>query len=87
MHLVAIAILAIAALAGAWFIAGEISAGVVTSRNSTVSRADNPASFWTRIAIKALFVVFALAVLLNALGLTGDPMMFVHTTFPAFFRH
>lgn len=88
MHLIAIIVLSAAALLGAWFIIGEIVSGqTATKAKSVISRAENPGGFWFAIAIKTAFIVFAVAVLLHVLGLTGDPLVWLRETFPAFVRH
>ncbi|MBR2118314.1 MAG: hypothetical protein V4458_11440 [Pseudomonadota bacterium] len=87
MPLLAITVLCAAAVLGAWFIVGEIVSGQTSTKaKSSISRADNPGGFWLTIMIKAAFVVFAVAVLLHALGLTGDPIVWLRETFPAFVR-
>ena len=48
--------------------------------------AKTPADFIT-VACKAAFVAFAVAVVLNAFGLTGDPSAWFARTFPFMVRH
>jgi len=87
MPLLAVTVLCAAAFLGAWFIFGEIVSGQTSTKaKSSISRAENPGGFWLTIMIKAAFVVFVVAVLLNASGLTGDPLVWLRETFPAFFR-
>ena len=87
MPLLAFIVLSAAVLLGAWFIIGEIVSGQASAKAGSFNRADEPGAYWLAILTKVAFVVFAVAVLLNALGLTGDPYVWLHGTFPAFFRH
>lgn len=87
MPLLAVTVICAAAFFAAWFIVGEIVSGQASTKaNSVIKRAENPGGFWLTILIKAAFVVFAVAVLLHALGLTADPLVWLRETFPAFFR-
>ena len=43
---------------------------------------DNPGGFYLTVACKAGCICFAIAVLLNALGLISDPFAWMARTFP-----
>ena len=47
---------------------------------------DNAGGFCLTVTCKAAFVCFAIAVLSNALGLTGDPFAWLARTFPLMVR-
>jgi hypothetical protein len=46
-------------------------------QRSTIDVRENPGGYYLLIFIKAAFVCFAVAVLLNAFGLTGDPFIWM----------
>lgn len=65
----------------------NLKTGVIdTGRGWIIDRRDNPAGFWAYIAFGAFFVAFAIAVVLNQIGLTGDPFAWVHRALPSLFR-
>ena len=69
-----------------WSIANNLRTGVATNGKMTIDLRQNAGGFYLTIACKAAFVCFALAVLLNALGLIGDPFAWLARTFPFFAR-
>jgi hypothetical protein len=58
-----------------WAPINELRTGIATSRRGTIDLRENPGGFYRLIFIKAAFVCFAVAVLLNAFGLIGDPFV------------
>jgi hypothetical protein len=60
--------------------------GTASGRGWTLERRDNPAGFWAYTLFNVLFVAFAAAVLLNAIGLVGDPFAWVRGVVPSLFR-
>ena len=65
-----------------WSIVNDLRTGSMTNGGMTIDLSDNPGGFYLTIACKAAFVSFAFAVLLNALGLIGDPFVWFTQTFP-----
>jgi hypothetical protein len=65
-----------------WALANELRTGIATGRRSTIDVRENPGGFCLLIFIKAAFVCFAVAVLLNALGLIGDPFVWMRQNLP-----
>jgi hypothetical protein len=60
----------------------NLKTGVIdNNRGWVIARRDNPGGFYLYTAVNALFVGFAVAVVLNALGLIGDPFAWVTQTF------
>ncbi len=69
----------------AYYLWKNLKTGIVdTGRGWTVARKDNPAGFWAYIAFGAFFVVFAIAVVLNQIGLIGDPFAWLSRTLRSF---
>jgi hypothetical protein len=65
-----------------WALMNELRTGIATSRRSTIDVRENPGGFYLLIFIKAAFVCFAVAVLLNAFGLVGDPFIWMRHNLP-----
>ncbi len=82
------AVFAIAGLIALWSVANDIGSGkaATTKPAWTIDRDENPGGFWFTVLCKAAFVGFAIAVLLHALGLIGDPVVWIQQTFPFFAR-
>jgi hypothetical protein len=64
----------------------DLTAGNTTNRRMTIDARENPGGFYLVMLCKAGFVCFAVAVILNALGLIGDPFVWVQQTFPFLVR-
>ena len=65
-----------------WSIVTDVRAGSTTNRSTTIELRDNPGGFYFVQIWKAAVVVFAAATLLHGLGLIGDPVSWIHQTFP-----
>lgn len=65
-----------------WSIVTDIRAGSTTNRSTTIEVKDNPGGFYFVQIAKAVVVCFAAATLLHGLGLIGDPVTWIHETFP-----
>ncbi len=78
------AVFAIAGLVALWSVASDIRSGkaATTKPAWTIDRQENPGGFWFTVLCKAAFVGFAIALLLHALGLIGDPVAWIRQTFP-----
>jgi hypothetical protein len=55
----------------------DIRSGTATSRSWKCNVRRNPIGFWLIIAIRAVFVAFAIAEILYAFGLVSNPMLTV----------
>jgi len=60
----------------------ELRTGIATSNRSTIDVRENPGGFYLLISIKAAFVCFAAAVLLNSFGLIGAPFVWMRQNLP-----
>lgn len=69
-------------LYSAWSIVQDIKAGASTNRGMTIEAKDNPGGFYLIQFVKTCFVCFAIAVLLNTLGLIGDPYIWLKQNLP-----
>jgi hypothetical protein len=69
-----------------WSIVNNLRTGVATNGKMTIDIRENAGGFYLTIACKAAFVGFAIAVLLNALGLIDDPFAWFARTFPFMVR-
>ncbi|MBI3700658.1 MAG: hypothetical protein HY242_09490 [Afipia sp.] len=57
----------------------NLKTGIIdTGRGWRMERDTNPAGFWLYTLFNVLFVAFAIAVLLNAIGLIADPFPVVN---------
>lgn len=65
-----------------WALVNELRTGIATSNRSTIDVRENPGGYYLLIFIEAAFGSFALAVLLNAFGLTGDPFIWMRQKLP-----
>lgn len=65
-----------------WALMNELRTGIATSRRSSIDVRDNPGGFYLLIFIKAAFVCLAVAVLLNAFGVIGDPFVWMRQNLP-----
>jgi hypothetical protein len=61
-------------LAAIWGIGKNITTGTATSRGWTCTIDDNPVGFCLIVATKGAMVGFAIAEILYAFGLSGDPI-------------
>lgn len=60
----------------------NLTTGVIDNKRGwVINRSDNPGGFYLYTLCNALFVGFAIAVLLNLFGLIGDPFAWVTQTF------
>ncbi len=60
----------------------NLRTGIIDSkRGRTIDRRENPGGFYLTTLANVLFVCFAIAVLLNALELIGDPFVWIKQTF------
>ena len=64
----------------------DLRAGIATNGRMTIDIRENPGGFYLTIACKAAFAGFAIAVLLNVLGLIDDPFAWFARTFPFLVR-
>ena len=69
-----------------WSIVNNLRTGIATNGKMTIDIRENAGGFYLTIACKAAFVGFAIAVLLNALGLIDDPFAWFARTFPFMVR-
>jgi hypothetical protein len=69
-------------LVSLWSLIKDISTGTTTNRGTTIDVRDNPGGFYLIQFCKACFVCFAVAVLLNAFGLIGDPFVWMRQNLP-----
>jgi len=59
----------------------NLRTGIIDNKRGwTIDRRDNPGGFYLYTLANVLFVIFAIAVLLNALGLIGDPFVWIKQT-------
>jgi hypothetical protein len=65
-----------------WSIFTDFKAGSTTNRGMTIELKENPGGFYFVQVWKAAVVCFAAATLLHGLGLIGDPVTWIHQTFP-----
>lgn len=65
-----------------WTMVTDIRAGSTTNRGMTINVRENPGGFYLVMFAKGAFACFAAATLLHTLGLIGDPVAWVHETFP-----
>lgn len=66
----------------------ELRTGIINNNRSyETSVRENPGGFYLTIICNAGFVVFAGAVVLHAIGLIGDPFVWIKQTFPFLVRH
>ena len=65
-----------------WSIFTDIRAGSTTNRDMTIDVKENRGGFYFVMIAKGGFVCFAAATLLHTLGLIGDPVTWIHETFP-----
>lgn len=65
-----------------WSMIGDLRSGSTTNRGMTIDAKENPGGFCLVMLCKAGFVCFAIAVLLNALGLIGDPLVWMRQNLP-----
>jgi hypothetical protein len=65
-----------------WSIMSDLRTGIATNGRMPIDIKENAGGFYLTIACKAAFVCFAIAVLLNAFGLIGDPFAWLARTFP-----
>ena len=70
-----------------WSVVNDLRSGSATNGRMTIHARENPGGFYLTVACKAAFVAFAVAVVLNAFGLTGDPSAWFARTFPFMVRH
>ena len=69
------AVFAILGLLAAWSIRRDIIRGTASSQGWTCTLDDNPVGFALIVASKGLMLGFAVAVVLHAFGLVGDPVV------------
>jgi hypothetical protein len=69
-----------------WSITNDLRTGSTTTRGTTFIASENPGGFYLTVACKAACVCFAAAVVLNTLGLVGDPFAWFAETFPSMAR-
>ena len=65
-----------------WTMVTDIRAGSTTNRGTTIDARENPGGFYLVMFAKGAFACFAAAMLLHSLGLIGDPVTWIHQTFP-----
>jgi hypothetical protein len=69
-------------LCAIWGIRQNITSGTVSSRGWTCTIDDNPVGFCLIISMKAGFVGLAIAEILYAFGLVGDPFALIKHALP-----
>jgi len=69
-----------------WSIMNDLGTGNATSRTTIINVRENPGGFYLVVFCKAVFVSFAIAAILNAFGLIGDPFVWFAQTFPFLVR-
>jgi len=69
-----------------WSMVNDLRGGIATNGKMTIDVRENAGGFYLTIACKAAFAGFAIAVLLNVLGLIGDPFAWFARTFPFLVR-
>jgi hypothetical protein len=67
-----------------WGIQRDISSGSATSRGWTCTVDDNPIGFCLIVSVKVFVVGLAIAEILHACGLAGDPIANIKRMLPAF---
>jgi hypothetical protein len=65
-----------------WSLMNALGSGTMTTRNSTVNVKDSPGAFYQICFCRAALICFAVAVILNAFGVIGDPFTWAHTYLP-----
>jgi hypothetical protein len=65
-----------------WSIMNDLGTGNASTRGSTINVREKPGGFYLVVFCKAAFFCFAIAVVLHALGLIGDPFVWMRQTFP-----
>ena len=65
-----------------WSLVSDLRTASTTNRGTTIDVRDNPGGFYFIQLCKAGFVCFAIAVMLNSLGLIGDPFVWMRQTLP-----
>jgi hypothetical protein len=69
-------------LCAIWGIRQNITSGIASSRGWTCTIDDNPTGFCLIVSMRAAFVVFAIAEILYAFGLVGDPLAQIRRALP-----
>ena len=69
-----------------WSMVSDLRAGIASNGQMTIDIRENAGGFYLTIACKAAFAGFAIAVLLNVLGLIDDPFAWFARTFPFLVR-
>jgi hypothetical protein len=67
-----------------WGIQRNISSGSATSHGWTCTIDDNPIGFCLIVSVKVFAIGVAIAEILHAFGLAGDPMVRIKQMLPAF---
>ncbi|SDR91359.1 hypothetical protein [Bradyrhizobium canariense] len=75
-------IFGILGLAALWGITKNIRTGTATSRGWTCTLDDNPIGFCLIVCVKAAVIGLAIAEIMYALGLSGDPIKDIQHAFP-----
>lgn len=76
------AIFGILGLIAAWAIRNNIRSGTASSHGWTCTIDDNPFGFCLIVSMKAVFAGFAIAEILHAFGLVGDPFAYIKHAMP-----
>jgi hypothetical protein len=76
------AVFLILGLAAIWGIGKNITTGTASSRGWTCTIDDNPIGFCLIVSMKGAMVGFAIAEILFALGLIGDPLAGIKQSLP-----
>jgi hypothetical protein len=69
-------------LCSLWSLTSDLGSGNARSRNSSYNVKESPGAFYLIVFCKAAFVSFAIAVVLNAFGMIGDPFVWMHQNLP-----
>ncbi len=73
---------AVLGFASQWSIMNDLGSGNATSRGMTINVSEKPGGFYLTVFRKSALVIFAVAVILNAFGMIGDPFVFVARNLP-----
>jgi hypothetical protein len=65
-----------------WSIVNDLRTGKSTTRRMTFNIRKNPAGFYFVVFCKSVFVCLAIVGILNALGLIGNPVIWMRQNWP-----
>jgi hypothetical protein len=65
-----------------WSLTKDLATGNAQGRRMIINVDENPGGFYLVVFCKVAFVCFAVAVILHALGVLGDPYVFIAQHLP-----